>query len=66
MGEYFDALIKFGMIIGVIFATLIGILVYSGYSLISKYKISVEKKSITTLVVTNVVTNTIYINSTNK
>jgi len=61
-----ESLILFGIIVGVIIAIIIGGAIYFGHSWFSTHKITVEKKPITSLVVTNIVTNIIYLPSTNK
>jgi hypothetical protein len=62
----FEGLILFGVIIGVTAVLIIGGAIYFGHSWFSTHKITVEKKPIASLVVTNTVTNIIYLPSTNK
>lgn len=65
-GRLFDGLIQTLLVAGVIIGLVIAGLVYGGYCLVSHYRIKVEKRPTTSLVVTNTVTNYVYLPNTNK
>lgn len=65
-GKMFDGLIKSLILAGIILGVVFCLLIYGGYKLVSHYRIKVEKRPATSLVVTNVVTNFVYLLNTNK
>lgn len=67
-GDMLAAAMKWLFIVGLILGIVICGLIYGGCRLASHYRIKVEKRPITTtsMVVTNTVTNYIYLPNTNK
>ena len=62
LGDAMKWLFIMGLIIGIVVCGL----VYGGCKLASHYRIKVEKRAVTSLVVTNTITNYIYLPNTNK
>lgn len=66
-GKMFDSLIKSLILAGIIIGLVAAGLFYGGYCLVSHYRVKVERRpSATSMVVTNTVTNYIYLPNTNK
>lgn len=65
-GKMFDGLIKSLILAGIIIGLVVAGLIYGGYCLVSHYRVKVERRPTTSMVVTNTVTNYVYLPNTNK